>query len=198
MEIIDAIFLAFNNKLHRVTLGNGLISNIFDPSEIYRNDPYVVSFTKDGFDFTLLLIHTRWSDDDYGSRKMEVAGLTSVVDYIKDMTAERDIIIIGDFNYSGNSSVMKQMAEDLKYIQIDPNLKTTFKKDFSDYSNPYDHIYISDTQTQEFIDGQAGIIDATELVYGNNSPGNMELSKAELSDHLPVWAAFSTTGVDDD
>ncbi len=185
-------------RTDRAAVGGGLISNIFDPSEIYRNDPYVVSFTCKNFDFTAVFVHTRWSNDDYGSRKKEIEGIPGIIAYMKEMTDERDFIIMGDFNYSGTAPAMKQMADDLEFIQIDPNVKSTFKNDLSGYSSSYDHIYISNSNTAEFIAGQSGVIDATELVYGDNSVLNMELSKKELSDHLPVWAAYSVTGPDDD
>ena len=82
--------------------------------------------------------------------------------------------------------------------QIDHNAKSTFKSDFTGYSSPYDHIYISRSDTPEFIEGQCALLDATVLIYGDRSVTNMEKSKSELSDHLPVWAAFDVTMADDD
>ncbi len=182
----------------RVQLGNGLISNVWDKKESYRNDPYVVSFKRHNFDFALVLIRTRWYIDNDGTRAGEVKQIGKFINWIKTFLKERDIILAGDFNYSGGSQVMKNMSQASGLKQIDPNAKSTFKKDYSGYASSYDHIYISSSDTSEFIDGQCALLDATLLVYGGRSIDNMKDSKKELSDHLPVWAAFDVTKVDDD
>jgi len=80
-----------------------------------------------------------------------------------------------------------------------PNvLRSTFKRDYTGYSSSYVHIYISASDTREFIQVSSGVLDATMLVYGSRSRQNMENSKRELSDHLPVWAVFRVTLPDDD
>ena len=50
----------------RVELGNGIVGGVWDRTEAHRNDPYLVSFKAGNFDFALLLVHTRWSDDPEG------------------------------------------------------------------------------------------------------------------------------------
>lgn len=182
----------------RVQLGNGFISNVWDKDESFRNDPYVISFKRHNFDFILLLIHTRWSDDSDGTRASETKKIGEFVNWIRTFQNEKDIILAGDFNYSGISQVMKDMAQTSGLTQIDPNARSTFRNDYSEYSSAYDHIYISLVDTVEFIQGQSAILDATVLVYGDRTIPNMKLSKHELSDHLPVWAAFDVTKPDDD
>ncbi len=182
----------------RVELGNGLVSNLWDREEAYRNDPYLVSFQSGNFDFLLFLIHTRWSPDDEGNRETEVRMIVEKINFIKNITDERDIIIAGDFNYSGNHNVMEYLADEAELRQIDPNQNSTFKSDFTDYANSYDHIFISEADTQEFLESQSAVLDVTRVIYGSNSEENMEKSKSELSDHLPVWAVFSTVIQDDD
>ena len=93
---------------------------------------------------------------------------------------------------------MLAMANEADLVQIDTNAKSTFKTDYSDYSSAYDHIYISESDTTEFLLNQSGILDATKLVYGDKSVANMKKSKSELSDHLPVWAVFDVSQNDDD
>lgn len=182
----------------RVQLGQGVISNIWDRQEVYRNDPYVVSFKRGNFDFALLLVHTRWTDDSDGSREQEVLMLAEHVNWFRSFLKERDFILAGDFNYLGTHSVMQSMAQAAGMVQIDSNAKSTFKSDYSGYSSSYDHIYISPSDTTEFLTGQSGVLDATALVYGDNSVASMKKSKQELSDHLPVWAVFDVTQPDDD
>lgn len=182
----------------RVELGDGVVSNVWDLEENYRNDPYIVSFRKNNFDFILLLLHTRWGTDNEGSRSEEVTSLINQVNFIYSITNERDVIIAGDFNYTGTNDNMEYMASELNFTQVDPNARSTFKGDFSGYKSPYDHIYLSSLNTSEFITGESAVLDATKLVYGDNSTANMKLSKKDLSDHLPVWAEFDVSKPDDD
>ncbi|MEW5902440.1 MAG: endonuclease/exonuclease/phosphatase family protein [Acidobacteriota bacterium] len=182
----------------RVELGDGLISGVWDQKEKFRNDPFIVSFRRKNFDFSLVLIHTRWTDDDEGTREGEVAAIAEQIFWLRGFLAERDIILAGDFNYSGRAEPMISTAEYAELTQIDPNDKSTFKSDYSGYSSPYDHIYISESDTREFIQGSSGVLDTTRLVYGSGSAENMKKSKQELSDHLPVWAVFNVSLSDDD
>ena len=185
----------------RVQLGDGIISNICDPKEAYRNDPYVVSFKRGNFDFAIFLVHTRWSNDDDGTREKEVQEIAAQVEFFQKVTKERDLLIMGDFNYPGTSTVMKEMANDIAFVQCDLDPLTTFKKDCSAYANAYDHIYVSKKKTagnKEYIEGSAQAFDVTHYIYGNNSTSSMKKSKSDLSDHLPVFAVFKTNLRDDD
>jgi endonuclease/exonuclease/phosphatase family metal-dependent hydrolase len=182
----------------RVQLGDGIISNVWDIEEVYRNDPFLVSFKRGNFDFILFLVHTRWSDDVDGNRENEVSMLAEHIDWMRSFLQERDIILAGDFNYDGQDEAMQKMANAGGLKQIDLNAKSTFKNDCTGYSSSYDHIYISDSDTGEFIQDQCAVLDSTKLVYGDNSTANMQSSISELSDHLPVWAAFDVTEEDDD
>jgi len=182
----------------RVELGDGIISGVWDHNEKFRNDPFMVSFKRKNFDFTLIFIHTRWSNDDEGTRDGEIAEMAEQILGLRGFLAERDLILAGDFNYPGEKESMRGMAEAADLTQIDPNQKSTFKNDLSGYSSSYDHIYISESDTKEFIQGSCGVLDTTTLVYGSRSTENMRRSKQELSDHLPVWAVFNVALPDDD
>lgn len=182
----------------RVQLGDGLISNIWDRNEAYRNDPFVVSFKSGNFDFAMFLIHTRWSDDDDGSRSGEVAELKSQIDFFYKVSKEKDILLMGDFNYSGEDTNMEALAKSTKFTQCDKNPLTTFKTDYSAYASAYDHLYISTSRTKEYVPESANAFDVTQYIYGNTTPASMKKSKSELSDHLPVFGVFLTNGKDDD
>jgi len=182
----------------RVQLGNGVISNIWDPEEVYRNDPFIVSFKRKYFDFCLFLVHTRYDADPEGNRETEVKMLADQITSLRSFMSEADIILLGDFNYDGDNPAMKEMAEAASMTRIDPDANSTFKGDYSGYKNAYDHIYISEPDTTEFIQGQCAVLDSTKLVYGDDSKQNMKASEKDLSDHLPVWAAFDVNRIDDD
>jgi endonuclease/exonuclease/phosphatase family metal-dependent hydrolase len=175
------------------------VSNVWDLEEAYRNDPFMVSFVSanGNFDFTMLLVHTRWSNDNEGTRANEVAMLVEQVSWMREFVNERDWILAGDFNYSGTSSHMQNMAEALELEQVDLNEKTTFNGDASGYKSAYDHIYLSASETSEFV-GPCRAMDVTTVVYGSHTQANGKRARSELSDHLPVWAVFSTAGPDDD
>lgn len=191
----------------RAHLGDGLVSNAWDLEQAYRNDPFCVSFASanGNFDFTMLLAHTRWTDRDgdedagvpAGTRENEVAMLPEHIGWMAHFVPERDWLLAGDFNYPATSSFMDPVTDRLGYTLLTGNDKTTFKQNNSAYNNPYDHIFVDPDHTTEAT-GQGGAFDATQFVYGDTSAASMALSKSELSDHLPVWAEFDTSGVDDD
>jgi len=182
----------------RVELGDGVIGGIWDLEESYRNDPYVVSFKRKNFDFILALLHTRWTDDVEGTRKMEVAMIADHIDWMKGFIVERDLIVGGDFNYSLNSAPIQQLLEETNLEALDSNPKSTFKTDGSGWASSYDHMLSAKIWTSEYVEGSCNTLDVTKVVYGDNEPINMRKARRELSDHLPVFAVFDVSGEDDD
>lgn len=183
---------AFVYRTKKVIIGDGTLGNVWDKEEIYRNDPFMCSFKSGNFDFTIFQIHTRWSNDDYGSREGEVVGICRhILDY-KANNWQDDIIVMGDFNYSGKDSVLLSFAEELKYSQADNNPNTTYNRDNTGYSSPYDHFYFDFKITEEYLLNSCYAFNVTQFIYGNMMPESMALSKSELSDHLPIYAVFLT------
>ncbi len=176
----------------RVELGDGLISNIFDKDETYRNDPFVASFRRAEFSFSMALLHTRWSDDSAGTRQDEVRGIAKQVVWMKRFVPEDDLIVTGDFNYPGTEQVMKDMARDANLKQLDNDPLSTFKADGSGFKSAYDHLYVGKEgkSTAARLIGECTSLDTCHVVYGDNAPSNMQLARTELSDHLPVFAEF--------
>ena len=177
----------------RVTLGDGIVSNIWDRSEKYRNDPFVASFRRQKFDFAMALLHTRWSNDEEGTREEEVSGIADQIRWMKDFIPEDDLLLAGDFNYSGSAETMRDMASRANLRQLDNNAKSTFKKDGSGFASSYDHIYAGDRGKDTYgrLVGECTTLDTCCLVFGDNAPANMLRARKELSDHLPVFAEFS-------
>lgn len=182
----------------RVELGNGVIGGIWDLEEAFRNDPYIVSFKRKNFDFTLFLIHTRWTDDVEGSRAGEVAMIAEQLLWMRGIMEERDWIVAGDFNYDGTHSAIQGMMSEADLIQLDSNEKSTFKSNNQGYANSYEHMFVFDGETTEYLAGTCHTLDTTKIIYGNNSKASMAASKKELSDHLPIFAIFNVSGPDDD
>ncbi len=176
----------------RVKQGYGLVSNIWDFDGQFRNKPYIASFKAGELDFMLLMVHTRWTNSELGSRQAEVAELVDQVDFLRGFLKEDDIFVGGDFNYSAKNKHMKAMAKNAGLVLLDQNDATTFKKDNSAYNNAYDHIYATPGGAA-YVEGQSQAFDVTRYIYGDNTPENMAKSKKELSDHLPVFMVLDRT-----
>jgi endonuclease/exonuclease/phosphatase family metal-dependent hydrolase len=177
-------------RTDRVRLGDGVVSNVWDREEVYRNDPWVVSFRRGSFDFAMMLIHTRWSNDADGTRQAEVEGVPRQVDWMTGFLPDQDFLVAGDFNYPADAPQMSVLA-DQGLERLDPNERTTFNNEHTGYANAYDHIYATASARAAWT-GRSGVVDATRLVYGDGSVDSMRRSERELSDHLPVWAEFRT------
>lgn len=181
----------------RVELGDGVIGGIWDREEAYRNDPYIISLKRKDFDFILGLLHTRWTDDEEGTRENEVATLADYIAWMKGFIDERDLILAGDFNYSLGSGPMQQLVQETNLRAIDKNPKSTFKRDGSGWASSYDHMFVG-PGTTEYEEDTCDTLDVTRVVFGDNLPMNMRKARRELSDHLPIFAVFDVSGPDDD
>ncbi len=183
----------------RAQTGDGVMGNVWDPGERFRHDPFMASFKRGNFDFTLILLHTRWTNDKHGSRRDEVMAAAALVNRLRKRGNEKDFILMGDFNYSATSRILRDMAERGNLRRLTPGEPTTFKRDNSGYAHAYDHIYASrNTAEREFVPGLSRALDVTRYLYGDAGTESMARSKRNVSDHLPVWAAFHVTASDDD
>lgn len=159
-----------------------------DSENDFIREPYGADFKINNFDFTFILIHSI-----YGKKKSfriaEAESLPKVYDYFQKINGdENDIILCGDFNLSVRSPGFYPLLshEDKISNLISPNLKTTIGK--NKLANQYDNIFISKKYTKEFT-GLSGTLDFTQ--------NNFELSRKEISDHLPVFIEVDTS-IDDD
>ena len=187
---------AYLYRRDRVEVGNGLTSNIFDQGEVYRNDPMLATFVSDIGEFTLLAIHTRWSNDEDGTRAGEVKAIPGQLQMLRDRLEVENIIVGGDFNYKSSSRVLQNAMRQADLIQVDNSDKTTFKRAATGYANDYDHIFVS-REVEDMVVNKARALDVTTLIYGDRSVANMKKSKSELSDHLPVFVELSDSSDDD-
>lgn len=174
----------------RVELGDGLISNLPDYGETFRHDPFFVNFSAGNTKFILALIHTRWTDDDEGTRKAEVAGIAEQIQEARSFLDEDKILLAGDFNYSATHADMKPLTAGGELLHLDTNDNSTLGSSV-DYSSPYDHFYATESAAAMIdttIKSQA--LDVTKLVYGERTAATMKKSKTDLSDHIPVFVVL--------
>jgi len=151
-------------------------------------EPYGATFKIGNFDFTLVLVHTIYGNNE-AQRKAENFKMVDVYDYFQDKDKnENDIFIAGDFNlYALDESFrpLYKHADKITYA-IDPAIKTTIGT--KGRANSYDNFFFSQKYSQEFT-GSSGALDF--------SGDNPKLMREIISDHIPVFIVVETSKDDD-
>ena len=151
-------------------------------------EPYGATFKINNFDFTLVLVHTIYGNNE-SQRKAENFKMVDVYDYFQDRDKkENDIFIAGDFNlYALDESFrpLYKHADKITYA-IDPAIKTTIGP--KGRANSYDNFFFSQKYSQEFT-GSSGALDF--------SGDNPKLMREIISDHIPVFIVVETSKDDD-
>jgi hypothetical protein len=154
-------------------------SYVFDDSEdIFEREPFVCSFSSNGFDYVLVNVHVK-----PGDAKREIMGLERVVEDASSKFLEDDVIVLGDFNSDGSyfSEDDKIGIRDVKYYwAIGDEVDTTLGL----LDLTYDRIVFKNEFTFSDFTGESGVFRFDE-VYGLDR----EFAK-RVSDHYPVWAEF--------
>ena len=151
-------------------------------------EPYGATFQIGDFDFTLVLVHTIYGNNE-AQRKAENYKMVDVYNYFQDRDEkENDIFIAGDFNlYALDESFrpLYKHADKITYA-IDPAIKTTIGT--KGRANSYDNFFFSQKYSQEFT-GSSGALDF--------SGDNPKLMREIISDHIPVFIVVETSKDDD-
>ena len=151
-------------------------------------EPYGATFQIENFDFTLVLVHTIYGNNE-SQRKAENFKMVDVYNYFQDRDEkENDIFIAGDFNLYALDESFKPLykhADKITYA-IDPAIKTTIGA--KGRANSYDNFFFSQKYTQEFT-GSSGALDF--------SGDNPKLMREIISDHIPVFIVVETSKDDD-
>ena len=146
----------------------------------------------------MLLVHTRWDSGSTVNRAKEVKMIVDQVNWMQGFLDERDFLVAGDFNYKGTHDHMKPLAEESGLVQLDDDPKSTYRTDGTGFSSSYDHIYVLEDETSEYVSGSSNTLHTAKVAYGNDDPDTMKKARSNLSDHLPVFAVFKVDGEDDD
>ena len=151
-------------------------------------EPYGATFQIGNFDFTLILVHTIYGNNE-AQRKAENFKMVDVYNYFQDRDEkENDIFIAGDFNlYALDESFrpLYKHADKITYA-IDPAIKTTIGA--KGRANSYDNFFFSQKYSQEFT-GSSGALDF--------SGDNPKLMREIVSDHIPIFIVVETSKDDD-
>ncbi|WP_050755296.1 endonuclease/exonuclease/phosphatase family protein [Fusobacterium periodonticum] len=151
-------------------------------------EPYGATFKIDNFDFTLVLVHTIYGNNE-SQRKAENFKMVEVYDYFQDKDRkENDILIAGDFNLYALDESFRPMYKHKDKITyaIDPAIKTTIGT--KGRANSYDNFFFSQKYTTEFT-GSSGALDFSEK--------DPQLMRKIISDHIPVFIVVETSRDDD-
>ena len=150
-----------------------------DPDDLLHREPFVAGFRARGppetaFTFTLINIHT-----DPDEVPQEMAALDDVYRAVqRDGRNEDDVILLGDLNADDQALGPLGAVSGIAWAISGTPTNTRGTKQ-------YDNLLFHREATTEFT-GQAGVLD---LMREFNLSQTAAL---EVSDHLPVWAEFST------
>ncbi|HEX2971326.1 MAG TPA: endonuclease/exonuclease/phosphatase family protein [Tepidisphaeraceae bacterium] len=158
-----------------------------DTGPTLARTPYLGGFRAGQFGFLLLTVHLWYGDAGLNERRrQEVLSLAQTARTLLASSAEKDLIVLGDFNEfrrGGNLHYWQDLG--WKQLILEPtNLSST---------EIYDNLLIDPRPTREFA-GTTGVIRFDEIRYQNND----KTASDDVSDHRPAYADFATDLPDDD
>jgi endonuclease/exonuclease/phosphatase family metal-dependent hydrolase len=156
-------------------------------AEFFDRRPASASFKSGQFDFVLVTVHLWYGDKANNPRRRnEAAALARIASGIAASGAEKDVIVLGDFNEmrtGGNLPIFETMG--WQRLNREPtNLGS---------SEVFDNLVIDPKYTREYA-GASGVVRFDETIFANDD----KRALSAVSDHRPVYADFNTTGPDDD
>jgi exonuclease III len=201
--VYDSTKVQFTGLAAEVVMTPGSGKDTVKPELEFDRTPYMASFRVNGCNFIIVTVHIYYGSGS--AVKYRLQEIKNIAKYLKKSSADTDAldsdyIACGDFNIAQvkeemskgkkdeNKGVLKQLFGALqsngliieKDIQNSPsNLTRTKHFDQIGYHKYKD-------STIKFVKG--GVIDFIGAVYVGDSK-----LKYKLTDHLPMWAVFSTS-----
>lgn len=151
---------------------------------VFERIPYRATFRAGNFDFELITVHLTWGD--VAQRQQEATDLANLLPRMAAGQAEKDIIVLGDFNEQRTRPNLHYFATSNWETLVTGPTNLSSKE-------IYDHILINATYTREY-DGNTGVYHFDEELFQNQDKDAVKT----VSDHRPAWADFKTTLPDDD
>jgi endonuclease/exonuclease/phosphatase family metal-dependent hydrolase len=125
-----------------------------------------------------------------GPRNAEIEALGPLLDRLMRRSRERDWLVVGDFNRPARAGCWGPLAErgwTMARLPVPTSISAR------GYRNDYDHLLLNPRHTREWTREAERLDFVTSLCRGN-----FAWCLAQVSDHAPIYAAFSTAGPDDD
>lgn len=162
-----------------------------DPDDVFERDPMVACLEAGELDFCLVSIHVIYGRR-VGPRDDEIRALVTSVERLRAGGAEKDWLLVGDFNRPGSAPSWRQVGEQgWRFCDDTGATRTTIGR--SGYASAYDHIVLDRGHTGEW-DGTQLRVDVLSTLCG----GDAEQCRQRISDHAPLGTAFRIEGPDDD
>jgi endonuclease/exonuclease/phosphatase family metal-dependent hydrolase len=166
----------------RGTGGAHFVSSSLAP--VFARTPYQATFRAGQFDFTLVTVHLSW--DDRERRRREDEALASLAADVAASSAEKDVIVLGDFNAESPRDLGPVVSAGWQALNKEPtNLGS---------SRAYDTLLIDPRHTREW-DGHAGAVSFDDIIPRYHDDAE---ARRRVSDHRPAYADFVTNLPDDD
>ncbi len=201
--VYDSTKVQFTGLAAEVVMSPGSGKETVTPELEFDRTPYMASFRVNGCNFIIVTVHIYYGSGS--AVKYRLQEIKNIAKYLKKSSSDTDAldsdyIACGDFNIEqvneqiskgkkdGSKEILKQLFAALqsngliveKDIQNSPsNLTKTKHFDQIGYHKYKD-------STIKFVKG--GVIDFVGAVYVGDSK-----LKYKLTDHLPMWAVFSTS-----
>ncbi|GFO25389.1 endonuclease/exonuclease/phosphatase family domain-containing protein 1 [Plakobranchus ocellatus] len=177
------------DKSQKISLQSScVIAKAPNKKRLFSRMPFVGIFSIDGgFDCLIVSVHLKAAGlkgEDQQRTEKEAQTLNDILEAVKDtFTSERDIIFLGDFNLSPDSSAFDGFRSDGYVPCIPPTTFTNISNNNPQGSMNYDNIWVS-RQTQRVSTGVSGVVrDGLSNAWIPNgwSWGGT------VSDHCPVF-----------
>ena len=167
----------------------------------FNRNPYMMTFSANDFQFTLVNVHLYWSDTRV--RLLETKALSNwarkrsgkEIEYLPS----QDIMLLGDFN-------MPKLSEDDKYYKevkdnglVAPLHDTEYIGSNLAGDKSYDQLFFFPQHTDEdFTQGKIGVYDFDNIVFRDLWKSDTTHKKQYffsyiryyMADHRPLWAQF--------
>jgi endonuclease/exonuclease/phosphatase family metal-dependent hydrolase len=154
-----------------------------DPEDLFERNPLGLYFKgAGGFDFILINNHIK-----PGDAPREIAALGEAAPWFRELWADPDLLILGDFNADGAYYDEAELAGIFPGEQYSLLITNDQDTTVAAGDNTYDRIIISAAAREDYA-GLSGVWRFGEL-YDLES---LDIQERELSDHYPVWADFYT------
>lgn len=190
-------FYAVVYRTDRIEFVQGSAGIWKDDGDKFEREPFFATFRSGNFDFTLLVMHSKFDGKKEVMRK-EAASLADVFVSIQESDPnEQDIILLGDFNLAPSDTGWQQMRliPTATHLLSD-TVKTTIGTSGS-LANSYDNIWIQMKYTRWEYSGTAQAQHEVFRLF-ESSPNPVLDVRKYISDHLPIYAVFYTGRSDDD
>jgi endonuclease/exonuclease/phosphatase (EEP) superfamily protein YafD len=178
------VFLYHGDHVQEVREAGGARFVSSAQAGVFARTPFQATFRAGAFDFTLVTVHLTYEDRD--RRRRETEALAEVARDVAAASAEKDVIVLGDFNAESPRDLLPLESAGLKVLsRVTTNLGST---------EAYDTLLIHPADTREW-NGKAGAVNFDDILPRYQDDAE---ARRRISDHRPAYADFVTSLPDDD